>query len=472
MRVYYFFLNPIYPFFRKSITSFILLITFFLGLIFPPTATASVLTIDPNHIATAVKKIEEQIQSNLQNGQIPGCAIAVVFRNQVIFIKGYGVRSTGGHEKTDIDTLFQLGSVSKPIAATLASILEDHGLLHMEEPVNEYLPSFALNNRQLPNALKIKHLLSHTSGVPRNGFNNLIESFTPPAELRNALQRIRVPCLVGQRYDYHNAMFGLIGNVIQAATLQSFSDALKTNLLLPLHMTNTSSTYEALMRHTNRASPHIKTRGRICPCEPYSRGYYAVAPAGGINSSARDMANFLKAQMGGFPQVVSAKALARVQAPLILTDNLLNSAPCASTRNKNPSYGLGWRVLEYANHKLVYHGGWVRGFTNFLAFLPDQKLGIVVLHNSEAKFSTRLAMNFFETALGLPPANKISALFERHKEKHRKQMSRARASVKRHKQKHQKQMRPSKNISKKAANIKGKTNPLKTKGTKAKRKRI
>jgi beta-lactamase class C len=430
MCVYLFFQNLVRPFFQKSHRSSIVIFLITLSFIFPTHATAQVISVDPQNVAIGIKKMEAQIQSNLQKGQIPGCAIAVVFRNQVIFISGYGVRTIGKKEKIDIDTIFQLGSVSKPIAATLTSVLEDHGLLNMEDSVIEYLPNFTLNNRLSPCALKIKHLLNHTSGVPRGGFNNLIETHMPPAQLKLALQRPRVGP-VGHRYDYHNAMFGLIADVTQAATLQKFPDALKTNLLQPLHMTNTSATYEALMRNRNKASPHTKNnRGMLCVCEPFSKGYYAVAPAGGINSSIRDMATFLKAQMGGYPQVVSSKALARAQTPLISTNNLLNSAPGSATRSRNPSYGLGWRLLDYANQKLVYHGGWLKGFTNFLAFLPNQKLGIIVLHNADTRFSTQLAMNFFETALGLPPANKISALFERHKEKHRKQMYRSKITPK------------------------------------------
>lgn len=432
MYVCLFFQNLVQSFFQKlsHCYSFSVIFTITLSLIFPIQATAQIIPIDPQNVVIGIKKMEEQIQSNLQQGKMAGCAIAVVFRNQVIFINGYGVRTIGKKEKIDIDTIFQLGSVSKPIAATLASVLEDHGVLNIEDSVIEYLPKFTLNNHLPASALKIKHLLSHTSGVPRGGFNNLIEMHTPSTQLKLALQRPRVGP-VGRRYDYHNAMFGLIADVTQAATLQTFADALKTNLLQPLHMTNTSATYETLMRNINKASPHTKnSRGSLCACEPFSKGYYAVAPAGGINSSIRDMATFLKAQMGGYPQVVSSKALARTQHSLIPTNNLLNSAPGSATRSKNPSYGLGWRLLDYANQKLVYHGGWLKGFTNFLAFLPNQKLGIIVLHNAETRFSTHLAMNFFETALGLPPANKICALFNRHKEKHRKQMYRSKATAK------------------------------------------
>jgi len=383
-----------------------------------------VIALDIHSIVPAIQKIEEQIQHSVRKGHIPGCAVAVVLRDQIVFMNGYGVRSIGKKEKIDPDTVFQLGSLSKPIAATLASLLETHGLLNLDDAVSDYLPNFSLNSHQSPQALKIKNLLSHTSGIPRSGFNNLIESYASRSTIRQALQRVRAVTPVGRKYDYHNAMFAVIADVTQVATLQSFPDALSTKLLQPLQMNNTSATYEALARSLNRASPHTRNqRGALCSCEPYSRGYYSVAPAGGINSSARDMATFLKAQMGGFPQIVPQKALMRIQSPVIPTNNLLNSATGAGFRNKNPSYGLGWRIIDYANQKLVYHGGWLKGFMNFLAFMPEKQLGIVVLHNADTKFSSRVAMQFFQNVLGLPQAspstkkpkmNKLVCLGKKH----------------------------------------------------------
>lgn len=371
--------------------------------------------LDPKKLAEAIKKTEQHILLHLDRKQIPGCAVAVVYQNQIIFMNGYGVRSFGKTDKIDLDTVFQLGSVSKPIAATLTTLLENQGLLSVEDPVSNYLPNFALNNKQPPKALKIKNLLSHTSGLPRNGFNHLIETFTPYPEIMKALQKPRISVLPGRRYDYHNAMYGLIAEVTKAATYQSFPDALQSKLLKPLKMNNTSATFTDLFCNANRASPHTKgRRGTLCPCEPYSQGYYTVAPAGGINSSVRDMAIFLKAQMGGHPEVVPHKVLAKMQTPVIPTKNMIGSA-----RSKNPHYGLGWRIVEYADQKLVYHGGWVKGFTNFLAFMPDQQLGIVILHNADTKFSSKAAMKFFDAALGLPDEPLIK---QGHKMKKKKAM--------------------------------------------------
>lgn len=366
---------------------------FMLTFLFPMEANA----LEASNIVAAVKKVEEQIEDSIKKKRIPGCAVAVVYKNRVIFINGYGVRAVGKEDKIDLDTVFQLGSVSKPIAATLAAILEEKGKINLDSPVSEYLTGFTLYN-QPADSLKVSNVLSHTSGVPRSGFNHLIETFTPYPDIMTTLQKTRVVSLPGIKYDYHNAMYALISEIIEAATHQTFEDALKANLLGPLHMHHTSATFEGLFVGLDTACPHTRgPKGALVPCEPYSRGYYSVAPAGGINSSIRDMAIFLNAQLGGYPKVVSKKVLEKIQTPLVATHSLLSGG-----RSKNPSYGLGWRIIDYADQKLVYHAGWVKGFTNFLAFIPEQEIGIVVLHNADTRFTTPLVVKFFETALGLP----------------------------------------------------------------------
>lgn len=359
----------------------------------------------PRNLEDALSKLDTQIQNIVQKKQIPGCAVAVVYQNKIVFMHAYGVRTLGTQERIDLNTVFQLGSVSKPIAATLASILEHKGLLHFEDPVYQHLPNFALKTKQAPHMFKIKHILSHSTGVSRGGFNNLIESHMPYDHILEALQKAPVRTAIGKRYDYHNAMYSLISEITRKATRLPFKDALHANLLEPLNMTMTSATFGGLLRTANRASPHTRGYGgRLIPSPTYSQGYYTVAPAGGINSSIRDMAIFLKAQLGGHPEVLNPKMLARMHAPQISTPSSISPCEGSPQLIKNPSYALGWRVVDFDHHKLIFHGGWVKGFTNFIAFMPEEQIGIVVLHNSEAtgKFSAKTAVKFFESYLGIP----------------------------------------------------------------------
>lgn len=369
---------------------------------------SSILAAPQKNLEPILAKLNADIQQYIQKKKIPGCAVAVVYQNKVVFMHGYGVKQLGKADKIDADTLFQLGSVSKPVAATLASILEHKGYLKLDDPVNHYLPSFKLNGKQPSHSLRIKHVLSHSTGVPRAGFNNLIEAHTPYERILQTLQTTRVRTPIGKGYDYHNAMYSIISEITRTATRLSFKDALHQNLLAPLNMTNTSATLSGLLKTTNRAAPHTHgSKGSLTPSETYSKGYYAVAPAGGINSSVRDMAIFLKSQMGGYPEVVNHKMLARIQTPQIATNNTLRPNEGPPNLIKNAYYAMGWRVVDFDRHKLIYHAGWVKGFTNFIAFMPEHQLGIVVLHNSESRFSGKTAVKFFESFLDVPRRSKI-----------------------------------------------------------------
>ncbi len=352
----------------------------------------------PRNIHSVVSEFEQKLLKTLSDKHIPGCAVAIVYKNEIVFMHGYGVRTLGKPEKIDVDTIFQLASVSKPISATLTALLEQRGLLNVNDPVSRYLPNFSLNAPKNADSLKIKHVLSHSSGLPRSGFDHLIETFAPHSKLIRMLQTTRVTAAIGKRYDYHNAMFSLINEIVLAATRHSFQDCLSTYLLKPLNMNNTSTTYAALLANPNRAFPHIQsTKNKMIPAATYSTGYYSVAPAGGINSSIRDMAIFLKAQLGGYPGVVNQSVLARLHEPLVPTPSKsLSPVNGARDKIKNSSYGLGWRLIDFNQKKMVYHAGWVKGFKNFIAFIPEEQVGIVVLHNSEIKFSPRLAMQFFD----------------------------------------------------------------------------
>lgn len=414
-----------------------------------PTPAQNPRKLSPENLTMAIKRTQETIQKSVDSKLIPGCAIAVVYRDQIIFMNGYGVRTIGKPEKIDVDTVFQLGSVSKPIAATLASVLEQQGFLNLDDPVRNYLPNFTIKGVSNQDQVKVKNILSHTTGVPRGGFNSMIEEYAPYSKIVRALQTTRSISAVGTKYDYHNAMYGMIADITEKATNKPFPETLTTKLLRPLNMTQTSATLAGLMNSPNRATPHTRVKkAGLRPATPYSRGYYAVAPAGGINSSVRDMANFLKAQMGGYPEVVPPKALARIQKPIINTRNMISSES-GSGQIKDASYGLGWRILNFADQKLVYHGGWVKGFTNFVGFLPEEKIGIVVLQNGDTKFSSKTAVKFFEIALGLPEAKASSKADRKNKAKN-KSTSKNKSKVK------SKSMSKNNKVSKKKARSKTK----------------
>lgn len=353
------------------------------------------------NIQTVVGQLDKYVGQLMAKMGEPGCAVAVVYKGRIVFMKTYGVRDLRTKQRIDFDTVFQLGSVSKTFASTLAAILVKKGLLDVDAPVSRYLPYFSLNG--IPaNQLRVRHLLNHTTGIPRGGFNNQIEMHASHEQLIRSLQRASASASPGRQFDYHNVAYSVLDDVIARVTRYSYSQAMRLFLLNPLQMRDTSVSLGALLSDADRASPHVRARGRgWVPLRQYSNAYYAVLPAAGVNSSIHDMAQFLILQLGGYPSVLSPRQLANFHAPTIATPETAASFRAQYGNAVSAAYyGLGFRILQFGRERIVFHGGWLKGFTNFMGFIPNQEVGIVILHNSESRFATRVGMRFFQLFLG------------------------------------------------------------------------
>jgi len=360
-------------------------------------------------VSRALLQLESYIQTEMRKHGYPGCAVAVVHQGKVVLLKGFGNTKKGSVERINADTVFQLGSVSKPVTATLIARLQQKGSLKVTAPITRYIQSFLAKDFEQNRNLKIWHLLSHTTGWGRHGFNQQIESkVTRPLLLKN-LQKSLPLGLVGRHYDYHNVAFSLIEDVVTSAEKQPFTAVLKNELFKPLNMYRTTSSWGELMAQKNRAWPHVRDKNnRIRPLSQYSKHYYeAVCSAAGINSSVRDMSAFLRLQMGDFPQILGKDSLRIFHSPHIKAPDAQPRFQEYRDKGVSSYYGLGWRLVDIGGERIVYHGGWLKGFTNFLAFLPKHQVGIVILHNAESRFAIKASMSFFDAYLKLKQEGQI-----------------------------------------------------------------
>jgi len=343
-------------------------------------ATAQVYQRPLSPLQSAIKKYDQFVEQKLTELQAPGAAIAIVQGDSVLYTKCYGVRELGRMEPITPHTAFRIASLSKGFAAVLTGLLVQDGILSWDDKVIKHLPNLALKKETHTQNLTIRHILSHTTGLPSHTYDNLIEANVPFPAIIDELKT--VPCVwpLGQNYNYQNVLYSLIGDVIKSATGSEYTQLLQTRLLTPLRMTEASVTREAFLRNANHASPHIRRRGKWMLTN-VTESYYAIAPAAGVNASITDMAKWLRAMLGGMPQSVPPKVVQDVSAPAIKTRRELRRYHW-SGRARHAYYGLGWRIFDYAGTKLVFHSGGVRGYVAQIAFLPEHNLGIVVLLNA------------------------------------------------------------------------------------------
>ncbi|HRE31290.1 MAG TPA: serine hydrolase domain-containing protein, partial [Candidatus Berkiella sp.] len=262
-------------------------------------------------VAEILPTLEKNIAQTMKANDIPGVAVAIVSKDKIYYMKGFGVKKVGQTDKVTSTTLFQIGSLSKPVHATLLAILQDQGKLSLQDPVHQYIPHFKVSNAKQP--VKICHLMSHSTGVPNNGFNERIEAFAPRENIVAKLQKTPVVAQPGKNFVYHNAMYGVVEDVVNSACGKRLETVINKELFTPLGMQHASLGYESMLVASDKAYPHIPNgRGKYMPAQKYSTSYYAFPAAGGINASVQDLAPFLQLYLGKPSTIVSKSTLAQL----------------------------------------------------------------------------------------------------------------------------------------------------------------
>jgi beta-lactamase class C len=333
------------------------------------------------------------IQTEIITNQAPGAAVAIIRDTSIIYLKGFGLRDVGTKDSIDVHSLFRIGSVSKGFASVLTGILVDENRLLWDDPVIKYLPDFKLKTEQQTQGLTLRHLLSHTTGLPYHAFTDRVDVGANFDTLVYHLRDLPLFGKPGQRYSYQNVGFSLIGEVIRSATGKTYAENLKEKIFTPLHMQDASVSFEAITQNKNVARAHRHYKG----WKPMaiSNTYYNVAPAGGINASISDMACWLRSITGGSPQLLKPETRDEVFRPEV----------SATSRNRNfwrwkpvrsSYYALGWRVLNFSDDTLVYHGGFVNGYRCEVAINRKDKTAICVMVNSSGPLPDLSIPKFFE----------------------------------------------------------------------------
>ena len=349
---------------------------------------------DPNpYTQKVLAQYEAFIERSIRAGNSPGAAVAIVKDSSIIYLKGFGLKQTGEPDSVNINTVFRLGSVSKCFASVLAGTLVNDHLFNWDDPVIKYLPDFALKSKESTEKLTLRHVLSHTIGLPYHAFTNMIEERAPLDTLLKELRYLDLIGEPGKVYSYQNVGYSLIGEVIKVTTHKSFEESLTEKLFLPLHMKNSSASYEAMMNNSNIAKPHLFSRKHWVSI-PVSDTYYDVTPAGGVNASIADMALWLKALLGNEQDVLTSATLDQIFEPQVKAKSK-NRNFWKWQKPKASYYALGWRVLTFKNDTIEYHGGYVNGYRSEVALDRKNRIAICVLTNSAGNLADQSIPEFF-----------------------------------------------------------------------------
>lgn len=359
------------------------------------------ITAQATRAEVTAREIERLAERLVREYGVVGMAVSVVHGDRVLLERGFGHTQAGRSEAVEADTAFRLASLSKAFAGTLAALLVEEGALSWDTRVADHLPAFALARADTAMGTTAADLLSHTVGLGFHTFDRELEDDQPYPLLAQRLGEAPMLCPDGRCYAYQNIAFSLIGDLAFAVTGDFFTHLVEKKIFHPLGMYGATYGREGLEGSPSWARPHVMAGGRFVALRP-KENYYRVPPAAGVNASARDMSQWLMAQMGRQPEVLSPALLEDIQKPRVATPSELRSVPWRRERLRAAHYGLGWRVFDYADETLVFHGGAVQGYRGLIGFLPEHGFGIAILVNCECRLQSGLLPTALDSFLGLP----------------------------------------------------------------------
>jgi beta-lactamase class C len=345
-----------------------------------------------------IKEFEKLSRRIISDCGAPGAAVAIVMPERIVSLQTYGVCQENGLV-VDQNTLFRVGSLSKICSSALVAKLDTDGILSLKSPIKEYMPLICISDPAHTNRIKVEHLLSHTSGIAAYSLENkAYHQHNNFHELLCCLPTTRRVSDPGKVFQYQNVVFSLIAPVVLSATGYSFTKNVQEKLLNPLDI-HCSLTDEAYWANSNAAFPHLRAGSTHRPFT--GRSYYDnILPAGGMAFSIEGIAKLVQAFIGGYPSVLDEKTLDKIFYPRIFVKRgfgFCRKKSCSCKESIREHYGLGCRIISSKiNNKLcIMHYGRVTGFTSGFAFSPSNKIGIVVLTNSDLSPIPYLLIQYF-----------------------------------------------------------------------------
>ncbi len=367
----------------------------------------------------ATTLFEKGIEQALDQWGIPGAAVAVVKDGKTLFIKGYGYRNVEKKELVTPSTLFQIGSISKSFTSTLTALFVEENKLDWKDPVRKYLPDFTLYDPWVSAEFSIEDLLTHRSGLPEKTGNMQALVGLTPNEIEYNLRFIKPTSSFRTKCSYQNIFYVTAGKVLEKITNSSFADLLQNRLCTPLGMNQTMFSVQKYLKEKNRSSFYTYSeKGALYIPDklPCLQAIEQFLPAGGIHSNVEDLVRWMNFQLRVDEEkassLLSAKQMAQLRRPQIFS-KYIGKKPCY--------YGMGWAITQIAPRPFVWHGGETFGARSILAFIPKERLGIVILTNlRKTKAPEALVWDFFDAYYGKKDRNWTKVFFEEQKQENQK----------------------------------------------------
>lgn len=372
--------------------------------------------------------IEKNIPLYMEDARMPGFSIAVVEDGRTIYSEGFGLRDTEMNLPATPDTLYGIGSITKSFVAIGIMQLVEAGKVNLDDPVSMHIP-FELGMPEAP--ITIHHLLTHSLGIPSLATSTVaisrglgLDTGVPLGSANDFYRLVNgaedeIVAPPGERFFYHNAAWRMLGHIIQEASGMPFHEYLKENVIDPLGMRRTTLSLTAFLTDPDHILPHLKVDDGVEPSRfPYPNPddnleFSFITAAGGIVSSVNEMTRYLNAQIekGGTEnaRVASVESFEKMQ-------QLHIRRPDGYYGENGYGYGLSI-TPDFFGFEMIGHGGSIAVSTAYMAFVPDLKVGVVMMGNCSGMDYAAIAESVLAILMGKNPAETIPALMIRERMK-------------------------------------------------------
>jgi len=328
-----------------------------------------------------VDMLVKGLYSSLDGKVAPGVAILVSKDGNIIYQNGFGYADIEKKQVVKPDTKFRIGSITKQFTASAILRLQEEGKISVTDKLSKFIPDFPRGNE-----VTIHHLLTHTSGIhsytAKPDFGDKVTAPITEEALIASFKNDPFDFSPGEKWQYNNSGYFLLGYIIRKVTGKPYGDYLKETFFDPLHMKNTGI-HTAALQLEKEAKGYTKENNQY---KPVNWDMSWAGGAGAIYSTVEDLNTWNDAVFSG--KVINEKSLKEAFTPALLNDG---------KKPDNAAYGYGWQFGNYRGEDIIQHGGGLQGFISQLARYPEENVTVAILTNvtpSEVNLSSDVIAEF------------------------------------------------------------------------------
>jgi len=342
---------------------------------------------DDPEVQAQIRLFSAWLDGQIASRELPGVVVGVVAGDELVWAKGFGLADVEEGRPMTPQTQFRMASHSKLFTATAIMQLREQGKLRLDDPVSDYLPWFDYERAESDDPpITIEHLLTHSSGLPRELSDHWTSlEFPTPEEVRALMPDRHAPFSPEVRWKYSNLAYTIAGMVVEAVTHESWADYIQTNIFDPLGMSSSSVDIDTEGLATGYTSRQLDGTREVYPFVD-ARG---MASATGLTSTVEDMAKFVSAQFRKGPRggnrLLSTGSLREMHRVRMLESTW--------TRGQ----AIGFAVYREDGKLFVGHGGGYPGYTTNTSIQLDEKVGVIALTNTNDSNPAQIARQLYTT---------------------------------------------------------------------------